>query len=825
MLKFLFVFLLLLSRLNALDIDPDTLEKIIQADPQAKPERIILAKYYIDKGEETKALLLANEVLKLDPKNRYALQLKKKIEKINYNNTILREASLQKPITTEAAQKRLESYYNANNYQFFSNLYQALLDEKVALTDPYHLKAAYIYLWDTHYKQSQKALQRVKERNSIDKLKIEAAICYYQGDYKCARSLYKKLYETSYKLEYAVKLINSNIYLGQTEKAKRLTSYLLRKHPHNEALEAIEKKLQKSEDELFAKSYNAYKQNPNETTLQNYVTTLYSHAKKQKALDILQNYNQKHPSKQTLLLEAKYRMWEGENQKAMQILHNNAINSDLEAKFMLGELYSWNQNFTQAKSNLNEVITKSKDPKLLYRANKALAYLYKWEGKKEDSKDLFEQLQQKNPQDNEVKEALMELNNDYGDLIHLYKKRVADSKDLKETKRLAELYSLAKQKSAAIATYKKYLQKNPNDLEATKALALLLIENKDYYQGFGYLEYYNAEKQSAASNLLLAKNYYWQGFAQEALDVLNKFLKQHPENQDFLHLKAKILKVAPRFTKNNRGGNTQQYFENLGKKQLYLADTLYFNTHYKASLKYYNDYLQTHPDDSNARYRYAFALENAKEYAQAEGEFALLLYSKDNQQTRYHYAYNLMKNRKFKAAESEFKKLKKQSYKILPPDLQNFLAQWKRAWQSQDFSKYAGYYAKKIRNNHAWALKKQFIFKNAKFISVGIYDALYKKIGENRYIIRFYQEYATDKTKDKGYKQLTIACKKEMQECSIVDEKWSAGNYTKEQNLLPNIENNLKQIEYEKLHPQAYIDLKKKTLLSKKKSIQNVIMI
>lgn len=826
MLKIFILFLFVLSHLNAVEINPKVLEEIIQTDPLAKKERVILAKYYLNKGNKLKALILLDEVLQHDPKNKNALTLQKIIERQEKNQAVFREASLALPLNSNDAQKRLDSYYTTNNYQFYSNLYQALNDEQINLADPYHIKAAYIYLWDARYKESQEAIARIKQTNNIDAAKINADICYYKGNYRCAAKIYEKLYNSSHNLEYAIKLIHSYIYLGETQRASRLYNYIFRKNPNHKGLAKLGKELHDLEEQSLLKKKAAYEKTPTYKTLHEYAIALYAKGRKQETLELLHNFNKENATKESLLLEAKYLMWEGRTQKALELLQNKNVNNALEAKLMLGQLYSWDQEFDKAKSNLDEVIQNASTKELLYNAKKARAFVFMWEKDTKKAKEIFTNLLQENKADKEVQEALMELNHNYDGLLKIYKTRVLHSNNIQDTKRLAELYLLTHNKAQAIKSYKHYLDLNPQDLEATKELALLLIDNKDYYQGFGYLEYYNAQKNTQKSNILLAKNYYWHGFSQEALDVLDRFLKKKPENKEALKLKAKILKVAPRFTTSNSGATTSTYFEDLGKKQLYLADTLYFNTHYKASLKYYDDYLQSHPNDAKARYRYAFALENAKAYGRAEGEFSLVLWNEDNTETRYHYAYNLLKNGKLKEAKTEFEKLKKNSYKTLTPPLERFLNSWKEAWQSQNFANYVQYYHDTIRTKQLWSFKKQLLFKNAKFISVGIYDPLYKQEDEqkNLYTIKFYQEYATDKKSDKGYKTLNVSCKKDMQECKIIKETWEKREYKKHLNLLKNIDNNLKDIEYYKLHPQALNSRKKKILHFQRNKNLNIFM-
>ena len=401
----------------------------------------------------------------------------------------------------------------------------------------------------------------------------------------------------------------------------------------------------------------------------------------------------------------------------------------------------------------------------------------------------------------------MELNHDYKGLIKIYKGRTS----LSDTKRLAELYELNKQPSMARKSFKEYLSRKPTDLEATKSLALLLIENKEYYQGFGYLEYYAAQKQTVKSTILLAKNYYWQGFAKEALDVLEKLLQKEPKNEEALKLKAKILKVAPRFTTSNSGATTATYFDDLGKKQLFLADTLYFNTHYKASLEYYKNYLRLHPNDHDARYRYAFSLENSKKYGEAEGEFSLIFWTKDSDELRYHYAYNMMKNQKLKESKKLLLKLKDGVYKKLDINMSKFLDSWKISWESLKFQKYASHYSKMFLEDEMWSYRKQEKFSRVNYISVGIYEPIYKKIGKNSYRIKFYQEYSSNKNSDKGYKTLEVKCAVNETECQITKEEWNEGVYKKELLLMPYIDKSLKENSYLQAHPLAF-NSKKKSL-------------
>ena len=798
----------------AIDLDPQLLQEIIKINPQAYKEKILLAQYYEKNDNNLKALTLIEEVLKQKPKEKNALKLRHKIQRKEVIKDVFREAKLIQPVTPQEAEKRLDTYYTTNNYQFYTTLYEALIDEHIALKDIYHIQASYIYMWDAHYSSSKKALKRVQQKNHIDVAKIKADICYYQGDYSCSSKLFEKLYTTSYQLEYALKLIQSYIYLGDTTKAKRVYSYMQRKYPKNKKLHSIGRKLQNSQNNYLQNLKKAYEKKETLQTLRAYTVALNEVGKEEDSIKLLHHFNAQHASKKSLLLEAKYLLWSGKIQEALEILTRASLHTDLEAKLMIAQIYSWDHKFKEAQTYLDEVIKNTQDKELLYNARKTLAFIAMWDKQTDKAKKAFKELQKQNPSDLEIKEALMELQKDYKGLIPIYQKRVAKTHNPDNIKHLAQLYLATNDKTKATILLKEYLQQHPQDLELTKELALLLIEKKEYYQGFGYLEYYATQKQTCQSDLLLAKNYYWQGFEKEALDVLDNTLKKYPHSEKALKLKANILKIAPRFTTSNSGATIKTHFDNVASKQLQLADALYFNAHYKASLMYYEAYLNKHPNDHKARYHYAFALEYTQAYGKAEGEFSLVLWTKNNDEVRYHYAYNMMKNHKLKKAKKLFLQLKKESFHTINKKLNTFLTSWKNAWQSQNFQKYATFYDTSFIDNELWSFRKQQTFSKAKYISVALYDPIFKQLDTNRYLIRFYQEYATDKKSDKGYKTLTIQCDATQNECKIIKEHWKAEKYKKTPLLTPYIDNALKEIERLQALPLALRYPKKKKLLA-----------
>lgn len=812
-LRLLLLQLFLYSSLQAIELDIATLESIIQNNPSIIKERILLAKYYQKKGNNLKALELLDEVLAQDAKNDMANYLKAFVIKKMEAREVLRELSPSGSVEQKSVEQKLEIFYDVKNYKAYTRLYEAYMNSNQVLKDALHVKAAYIYLWSEKYTKSKKALQRLKEEKNIDEAKIRADICFYTGKYTCAIRLYQQLYTSNYNLNYAIKLIESNIYLGRLANAQELYNSLYNKYPRNKDLIRLKKKLVKLKSSYLLERKKEFEENENDISLENYIIALYAEGNVEETFEVLEKYNNRRASENSLLLEAKYRTWNNENAKTLKILENSFLSNNLEAKLMIGKIYSWEHKFEKGKRALNEVIKYSRDSKIVYEARKAKAFLLMWAKENKASKKLFLELSKEKPGQKDVKEALMELNHNYKALILLYKAKVKNVQKSSDIKRLAELYTLTKNRKQAIKYLKIYVDTNQIDLEATKNLALLLIENKEYYQGFGYLEFYNAKKENAKSAILLAQNYYWNGFSKEALDVLDRLLKKEPENLEALKLKASILKISPRFTTSNSGATVGMYFDTLGSKQLEIADSLYFNGHYKAALMYYENYLQTNPQNHKARYRYAFALENAGEYGKAEGEFALMHWSANSDEVKYHYAYNLMRNKKYKEATKLFSELERNSYKKITPELNEFLQSWKKDWESLKYEKYSKNYGINFRKSTRWAYKKQSIFSSVSFISVGIYDAVYKNIedSKNRYQIRFFQQYTTNKKTDKGYKTLKVVCSPTQTECKIIKEKWRKARYKKAYILNPFIKDNIKEIEnLQKVPLASSEDVKKK---------------
>lgn len=178
----------------------------------------------------------------------------------------------------------------------------------------------------------------------------------------------------------------------------------------------------------------------------------------------------------------------------------------------------------------------------------------------------------------------------------------------------------------------------------------------------------------------------------------------------------------------------------------------------------------------------------------------------------YYNACEMIKNNKQKEARELLLELKSSVFDTIDVKLNDFLDSWKKSWESREFETYASHYDNSFINNSLWPDRKQKIFSNTDSISTIITDPVSKKIDENNYIIKFYQEYTTGTRCDKGYKTLHVSCDKAKTECKITQEAWEEGAYKKSLLLMPYIDKSLKELEFLKTDSLVLDSSKKKSL-------------
>ncbi len=800
--------LLFFIPLFALNIDVKGLIQYVKTHKYDTKNRLLLAKYYIQKGNYKEAKKYIEKVLKIDKKNKIAKKLKRQIESF----FIYKKYLIKNPNNT------VSYFYEKGKYKKLLQFFYALnaIKKIDSLTDDSKIKIARVLMWEGKYKDSLFVLSKIKNKKSIDYFEIKAYNLYYLGKYKEAKNYFKLLYYSSFKLDYAKKLIEIYYYLGEYNKAEKLLKQITKYD--KKFTQKYSKKIEEAKKRVIKNLEEAYKKDPSYKNLEALAFALFQQNHK-KAVLLVQDFINKNPHNDNAkILLAKLLSWSGNNKEALEYLKKLQHTNNPKVKLLLGKILAWEGKYYQATIYLSDVLEHG-NKKEKYEAYKMLAYIQMWQGNKKKAKSMFKKVLKENPFDEDAKESLMILNKNIAPLIKKYKKLLKkDPANEEYLLKLADFYYMIKNYQQSAYYYERYLKLHPENAQIYKTLGDIYLELKNYYKGFGNWEYYANYKNTKEAYLELAKRYYWNGFNKEALRVLNQLLNKYPNYKKAAILKAKILKISPNFVTSSTAATIDEYFNNRSKKLLILGDRAYFSNNYATAADYYKMYLSYNPDDYDVHEKYAYTLEYSKQYAKAAGEFYLLMWYKKTPTIEYNYAYSLQKSGKIEEAKKIYKKLLSQMPKPLPNSLKEFLNNWKKAWESMNFREYSKFYGKNYTNNLGWVLRKQALFKNSYFISVGIYDPILLEKRKNVYIVKFYQVFASKRKKDKGYKTLYIKCEKK---CKIIRESWEKGKYVpfkKENSLKKYILENLKAIEAKKSKSKKVVSHKniiKKPLIKK----------
>jgi tetratricopeptide (TPR) repeat protein len=754
---------LFISFLYGIEIDT-SIEKYLSKNDIKN--RFKLADYYLDKNI-TKSKLFIREILQIDKKNKQAYNLLHKIK--------LRE-ELNKIVKNQTIDKFYQNLFFNNKYDQIKKLSKYL---PVIQSDYPKIITAKIYFWDSKYKKTKTILKMIRDKNSLDYIYLLAYLNFYNGYYKKAQKYFSILYSATYKLEYAYKLIECYIYLQEIEKANKLLYHLLQKYKDDKNLLDLKQKITKQTEDKIHILQKQYNKTHSFEDLQKLLYLLFNLNQNERAYILLEEYIKNSPNDlNAKYWYAKYLSWDGNNKKALKILNKIVTDDDYKTKLLIAKIYSWDGEYKKSINYLNDIITNA-NKDLVIKAKEIKGLIYYWQHKYDLAKPLLKEvLKYKKSQD--AKEALMVMDKQVKPLIKKYKRLLKkDPKNLDFLLRLAGYSEILGDVDSAILYYEKYYNIKPLPKIAHK-LANLYLVKKNPYKAFSYYEYWAYQKGDVDSLYELAKNYYYSGYNKSALSVINDILNIDSKYKKALQLKAKILRYSPKFTQENSTKTIYDIFAQKNSKLVTIGNRLYFNGFYVDASNYYKEYLLNSPNDAEIRERYAYSLEFGGKYKEASGEFFLLTWQKQDCYTFYHYGYTLQKSNKIPQAKKAYQKALQLAKKPLPKFLQDFINRWKKAWESQNINKYKYFYVKKYRNNPIWVVRKENIFNSVNFIS--LYFAGFSMIDSYKkdkyyYKVRFYQQYTTNKKKDKGYKTLLIECEEKDDKCFIADEKWQKGEY------------------------------------------------
>ena len=788
---------ILISSLYSLKIDIKEIESAISKNPADINNRLILARYMIENNDTNRSEVLLNEVLSIDKNNTIAKSLKGEIESIK----LLRESS--------GINSLVQDLYNHNKYEELVSLFIFISDNRPetvkSLTEKSIMTIARVAMWEGEYRTSLKALDILGRTVNLDLYELKALDCYGIGDTICAKQYYNKLYKATGDCKYALKLVDIALEQGDIDGAKRVYGRMNSGgsgcKESGTAAKKIEKRIKMSIEEMRKR----YDKDPSYENLQSLAFALYD-INPSKAIELLKKHYKRYPTqKRSAILLSKMLAWSGRYKESLTLLNSDLLSGKEESILLKARVEAWEGNYTESLKLLENIIKHSDNKKRVWEAKKLKANIYLWNGEKDKAEKLFEELKKSDKKDSEVNESLLMLKGNIQPLIKKYENLLSKDPTNKELiKKVAELYHMAKKDEKAVNYYESLLEENPNDIETYRSVGELYLDMKRFYKGFGDWEYYANYLHKKKPLFQLAQRYYWYGYYDASLSVLDDLIELYPDDNKTWRLRAKILKEKPRYLKKEKKGSGAS---RECKKNLTMAERLYEGSLYKESLHYYGDYINCKPEDYFAREHYAYALERSGRHREAAGEFYLMQWMEKTPDIVYHYAYNLQKAGQTDKAEKIYRALLPTLPRELPPFLNNFLKKWVDAQQRLDFSLYKRMYDKNITDSEEWTLKNEARFGKNGFITLSVFDPVMYQEGEDKYRVKFYEKYASSTVTAEGYKELGILCSNDR--CRIVSETFKKAPYTAPDETKPiwkEVEERLKELKNGDTHIPKDID-------------------
>jgi len=623
--KKLLIFLFALNLLLGVEIDIKLLNQIVSQNPKDIQNRLLLSKYYLSQKEIEKAEKLAKEALQIDPKNKNAIKIYKKIKRIKTIKEILNDYGVKNIKDSKEIEKLFNSLYKRKLYEKFLTFYKLLSSQNINLSENVHKKAAFLYIKNKNFKKAKHIIQK-KIKNDLSKEELKADLCFFKKEYRCAKKLYTSILKKGYSRHSLLYLLNSLFELKDYPKFEKLYKIVKKEYPQDFSITSLDEKLSVLKIEFLKSLKKSYEKNPSFETLKAYTTSLYSLKKEEEAIKTVKDFINKNPSNEkALLLLASMLIWKQEYKNSSKLLLPLANAKNQEAIKLLAKSLYYQGEYEKAIKYLKKAIEKEKDEKAKKELQKKLLFSLYWTQKNKEAEKLLEKIKNYYKEDEEIKGLELILKGDIFNQIKFYENKRKKEKNNKEIiLKLAKLYEKAslKKKSIkyfekyynltkdptimkylaqtfyfeqkyqkALPYFKKYLKSNKNDYSAKYQYAISLQNTRKYKEAAKiYKELLNRKdknyfdiKYRYGFCLLKTKNEKDWLKARETfkslLNLLENELKKHPSSKELLTL----LK----FTKDSYEVSKREFLKPTSYKDIVLAEGL------KKNLKEYPTLLTT----------------------------------------------------------------------------------------------------------------------------------------------------------------------------------------------------------------------------------------
>jgi len=697
-LRWWLVFVLIFCQLmrSSWAVDAEILRQMVAADPEDHRARIMLAQHELRAGEHNQAREQISAVLVRDSAHVKARQIQVQLDALELSPDILRNVELGNPFDPVTVDQTLETLKAGNQQQKLFTLLRWLQSYHFPLTANSRYTLAKMLIERNDLQSAEQVLQGVQSTDHHrPSVRLKAELCVQQLQWTCAADIYRRLWQQASDVSDGLALLKVLRKQQQNGEADELMQTLLAQWPNHPEVTGISAQL--ADDQDNARHHNpakAYQKQPSDVHLRALVRARYRNGQRAAAVTLLDNHLATYPvDDKTRYMAAEIYAWEGRFVDTHRLLREIEPATD-KVKLLDARAYAWAGELGRAKLLLQALTGEEKPAAIRLPAQMMFGFVHHWGGDTQAAARTFEPLlAEDHPLLDKaaMEEVMLRAKGNYAALIESARERQKKTPDDPQLYlQLAEYQELAGD-TAALKSFERYLQHKPDDVLIRRRLGELYIRQNAYARGFFHLDRYAYQAYTADSLYLLAQNYYWVQRFGDAERVLGQLLMQFPKDLRALALMKQMKLAWPKSARAGRG----EFGLPSDQAVLEEANRLYQDEKYTAASRVFATYLAKNPDDMDAHYRYASALEINGDHTQAASEFYIVSRSAlDSDLVQYHYAYNLSRSGNYHAARRVFKalqlKLEKDrglSYKPLPEMVVSFIHSWQSNWQTKAFKR------------------------------------------------------------------------------------------------------------------------------------------
>lgn len=519
------------------------------------------------------------EQIKKDPKNTVLLEsYGKYLREHKYYD---KSAKIYKRLIVMTKDKKyqadIDEINSYKNYYLKNNLFEDLIKQaqtyesqgKIKQANENYLKAqkmlpdryeakfglAKTYCWLNQPKQAMKYYEELlkKAPNNIALLEGYAGCLFETKDYNHAKEIYTKLLKLTKNEKYKSNLqeiVSSE--KGLTPQKAELASVTT----EDKAFQGYIKQAQKYESLGKIKQANAYYQKAQKIYPKRY-EALFGLAKtygwigqKKLAKSLYKELLATNPNSSDLKAAYNKFLKESKPSKAYKKQATRGhpaaaqiIPSPIEDYLKQAQNYEIQGNAKEA----NEYYLKAYNlDKTRYEVKFGLAKTYGWLHNDKLAMGYYQELLKQTPNNTDLLDAYANYLKDtknYSDAMGIYNKLLAQAKAGEEEKynaNIAELYFLQQDYQTSLKLYNDIYDKNPNNTDIQKAIALLYFVSGDFNKSIEFYEKYLAQKSDKESVLNYAKSLFYLKQTEPAKQILESYVNVYPNDVEGLSTLADI---------------------------------------------------------------------------------------------------------------------------------------------------------------------------------------------------------------------------------------------------------------------------------------------